>query len=336
MIKTPLSTMMGDGSNMNGQSKDELEFADFAAFPASGEASKLYIALDENRIYRWTGSTYVEITASVASTVDISLGGTGATTAEQARTNLGLGTAATVNISTSNLPNWGQALKKGDFGLGSQTGGWADRPSMDSPQLSLEENKNLPTGFYTKNGSYTLHIKLPPLGLFARLIIPSGANNDVPQPTIVVQTSGAFLTYTLWSSSNTTVDSNGFIKKASPIVQLFADKIELNDEAQQQNIEFEKLGVGDYLINGSSGFAQDGWYIETPKDANGNVLFSVVYENLENGDISVKTYKKKFDLETASIVADLTQPFDITAGRWIDLRLQELPQPEIEVTDATE
>lgn len=140
----------------------------------------------------------------------------------------------------------------------------------------------------------------------------------------------------IYSQSNTTVDSNGFIKAASPIVQLFADKIELNDEAQQQNIEFEKLGVGDYLVKGSTGFSQDGWYIETPKDANGNVLFSVIYTTLENGDISVKTYKKKFDIETASIVADLSQPVDITANRWIDLRLQELPQPEIEVTDGPE
>ena len=146
---------------------------------------------------------------------------------------------------------------------------------------------------------------------------------------------GAWVEYR--TTGNTTVDSNGFIKNASPIVNLFADRIELNDEAkQQQDIEFEKLGIGDYLVKGSTGFSQDGWYIETPKDANGNVLFSVIYTTLENGDISVKTYKKKFDLETASIVADLSQPVDITANRWIDLRLQELPKPEIEVTDDPE
>ena len=135
----------------------------------------------------------------------------------------------------------------------------------------------------------------------------------------------------IWNQHNTTVDSNGFIKAASPIVKLFADKIELNDEAQQQEITFEKLGVGDYLVKGASGFAQEGWYIETPKDANGNVLFSVIYTTLENGDISVKTYKKKFDFETVSIVADLDNPVDIPEARWIDLRLQE-----IEVTDDPE
>lgn len=136
----------------------------------------------------------------------------------------------------------------------------------------------------------------------------------------------------LLDSGNTTQDSNGFIKAASPIVQLFADKIELNDEAQQQSIEFEKLGVGDYLIKGSSGFAQEGWYIETPKDANGNPLVAVVYEQLENGDISVKTYDYMLN-KKGRIVADTETPLDIPESRWIDIRLQELPQPEIEVTD---
>lgn len=141
--------------------------------------------------------------------------------------------------------------------------------------------------------------------------------------------------FTTWfkflTSGNTTVDSNGFIKAASPIVKLFADKIELNDEAAEQNIIFEKLGVGDYLIKNSNGFSNDGWYIETPKDANGNVLVAVVYEQLSNNDISVKTYAKKFDEETGDVVPNLSKPRDIPESRWITLRLQELPKPEQEI-----
>jgi len=133
--------------------------------------------------------------------------------------------------------------------------------------------------------------------------------------------------YEAWSTKNTTKDSNGFLKGASPIVQLFADHIELNDEAKLQPITFEKLGVGDYLIKGSTGFAQEGWYVEMPKDANGNVLVAVVYEQLENNDISVKTYAKMFDEETGDIVANTAKPRDIPSTRWIDLRLQALPQP---------
>lgn len=146
----------------------------------------------------------------------------------------------------------------------------------------------------------------------------------------VGSTSEPYL-YVIKTNRNTWTDSNGFIKAASPVLSLFSNKVEFNEEAQLQDISFEKIGIGDYLIKGSSGFAQEGWYIETPKDANGNILFSVIYTTLENGDISVKTYKKKFDFETASIVADLDNPIDITENRWIGLRLQELPRPEIQI-----
>lgn len=251
------------------------------------------------------------------------------TSAATARTNLGLGTAATATLTTSQLDkSVGRVLRVGDFGIGAGTTGWGYFPSMPSPQLSLDSNKELPTGFYTKEGSYTLHMKLPSLGQFARLIIPSGYSDDVPQPTILVQTAlfGLF-TYTLLNSRNTTVDSNGFIKNASPIVQLFADKIELNDEAQQQNITFEKLGIGDYLLKNSTGLSNDGWYVEQPKDANGNVYHAVVYEQLENGDISVKTFEQKLD--GTRIVADLEKPVDIKENRFISIRLNELPQDTI-------
>ena len=138
------------------------------------------------------------------------------------------------------------------------------------------------------------------------------------------------------TTGNTTVDSNGLIKAASPIVRLFVDKIEPNDEATQQPISFEKLGVGDYLVKGSLGFAQEGWYIEMPKDANGNVLVAVIYEQLANNDISVKTYAKKFDEETGDVVANTAKPRDIPSTRWIDLRLQELPQEDIQPLDTDE
>ena len=129
-----------------------------------------------------------------------------------------------------------------------------------------------------------------------------------------------------WTTKNATKDSNGFLKGSSPIVQLYTDKIELNDEAKLQKITFEKLGVGDYLVKGSLGFAQEGWYIEMPKDANGNVLVAVVYEQLDNNDISVKTYDYMLN-KKGRIVPDLETPLDIPSTRWIDLRLQALPQP---------
>ncbi|ENX33524.1 hypothetical protein F889_02185 [Acinetobacter colistiniresistens] len=162
------------------------------------------------------------------------------------------------------------------------------------------------------------------------ILLISGGNILLRSPAI----GGAswYRTITFLSDDNTTVDSNGFVKRASPIAKLYNDKIELNEEAAEQEITFEKVAIGHYLVKGSTGFAQQGWYIETPKDANGNILFAVLYEHLENGDIKVKTYKKKFDIEQAAIVADLDKPIDITQNRWIDIRLQELPQKEISIT----
>lgn len=47
---------------------DVLEFANLAAFPAVGETGKIYVALDTNLIYRWSGSAYIVISASPGST----------------------------------------------------------------------------------------------------------------------------------------------------------------------------------------------------------------------------------------------------------------------------
>lgn len=45
---------------------DVIEAANFAALPATGEAGKIYVTLDDNKTYRWGGSAYVEISASLA------------------------------------------------------------------------------------------------------------------------------------------------------------------------------------------------------------------------------------------------------------------------------
>lgn len=47
---------------------DVIERANLAAMPATGETGKIYVALDNNKTYRWSGSTYVEISPSPGST----------------------------------------------------------------------------------------------------------------------------------------------------------------------------------------------------------------------------------------------------------------------------
>lgn len=46
---------------------DVLEVANYAALPGTGETGKIYVALDTNKTWRWSGSVYVEISASPGS-----------------------------------------------------------------------------------------------------------------------------------------------------------------------------------------------------------------------------------------------------------------------------
>ncbi|MDH1005667.1 hypothetical protein [Acinetobacter junii] len=231
----------------------------------------------------------------------------------------------------------GNVMEVGAFGLGSEIPVLSGTTSIQDliAKLGAQSKFTYSAGSFPDSpfGAYSLGLNLQSGGdqVFVAFDVTGKKSGYIAKTS-----TGVYAATKFYTDQNTTVDSNGFIKAASPIIKLFSNKIELNDEAQQQEIVFEKLGTGNYLIKGSTGFAQEGWYVETPKDANGNVLFSVIYITLENGDILVKTYKKKFDLETASIGADLNQPIDITENRWIDIRLQEIPKPVPEMPVVTE
>jgi len=55
---------------------DVVEAANYAALPGTGETGKIYVALDNGKIYRWSGSAYVEISASPGSTDSVTEGST--------------------------------------------------------------------------------------------------------------------------------------------------------------------------------------------------------------------------------------------------------------------
>lgn len=55
---------------------DVIEHANLAAFPATGSTGKIYVALDTEKVYRWSGSTYIEISPSPGSTDSVTEGST--------------------------------------------------------------------------------------------------------------------------------------------------------------------------------------------------------------------------------------------------------------------
>ncbi|NOW97215.1 hypothetical protein [Mucilaginibacter sp. SG564] len=55
---------------------DVLEFTSYAALPLTGETGKIYVTLDTNFEYRWSGSTYIQLVASPGSTDNVPEGAT--------------------------------------------------------------------------------------------------------------------------------------------------------------------------------------------------------------------------------------------------------------------
>ncbi|MFW2042304.1 hypothetical protein ACG94V_12960 [Acinetobacter sp. ULE_I001] len=237
----------------------------------------------------------------------------------------------------------GNVMEVGAFGVGL---------TQDTRYVPPSEDiSNLPNGMYCiENGGHSgiLIRQSTSSGrnLMGILGFPSDPNTSAPFYYKINLANGKTLQsqqaykYIFHTTQNTITDSNGFIKAASPVIQLFADKIAANEEASEQNPIFEKVGIGHYLIKNTLGFAKEGWWIEVPTDANGNRICAVEYQTLENGDLEIKTFKKKLNDE-GDIVANLEVAIDIPNNandepRWIDIRLHSVIKPIVHKVPRTE
>jgi hypothetical protein len=89
---------------------------------------------------------------------------------------------------------------------------------------------------------------------------------------------------------NTTVDSNGFIKVASPVVKIYGDgRYETNDESE--GVTVVRLDVGQYLIEGCEALNSDAAWggidggFEIPTDRNKQPLIWLDYEVNADGSV---------------------------------------------------
>lgn len=81
---------------------DVLEYSSISAFPATGESGKIYVATDTNKTYRWSGSAYVEISASLA------LGETSSTAyrGDRGKTAYDHSQNSSVHVTTAQKTEW--------------------------------------------------------------------------------------------------------------------------------------------------------------------------------------------------------------------------------------
>jgi len=84
---------------------DVLEYANLASFPVTGETGKIYVALNNNKTYRWSGSAYIEVSPSEVNSVNGYTGVVVLTKSDVGLSNVDNTSDATKNAATATLTN---------------------------------------------------------------------------------------------------------------------------------------------------------------------------------------------------------------------------------------
>lgn len=257
--------------------------------------------------------------------VPVSLGGTGSKTASAARTNLGLGSSATRDAYSTS----GSMLAVGDFGVGS------DGMNM------IHQDARVGAGFYRSLlslggiGDNVSLIEVPyDANTMYQLIIPTILATN---PKLYLRTLCSTATYNgqiveFYSTGNTTKASDGTLKVASPVVKIFSDgSFHLNDESAGCTVT--RINTGAYLIEGCMGINADAAWggidggFDIPTDRNKQPLIWLDYEVNADGSILVRTYHRTYP--TAPVFArnerdgiEEGEPVDIPADQFVSVRVE--------------
>ena len=271
--------------------------------------------------------------------VPVKSGGTGATTESEARDMLGLGNAATKNVHTS---SYGDTA-----GVGVALQVNADFRSV----VGYDFIGNFPRGV---TGGIQTASKYGAAGDYIGLLSVRGwqdtsgsaacwqmaVNHSLQALRIpIYNTDGNWYlqTFKIWNQRNTTVDANGFIKQASPVVQIRADGFSVNDESEGVTVTRQSEGV--YLIDGCMGLNADAAWggpdggFEIPLDRNKQPLIWLDYKVCADGSVVVKTYHRTYPDAPEFARNERAgykngDPVDIPAGLFISVRV-EMPENSV-------
>ncbi|HHJ1219832.1 hypothetical protein GWI67_16680 [Proteus sp. G2672] len=238
--------------------------------------------------------------------------------------------------STNEWASWIKLLSTGDYGLGqttlNTTGRLSDLLSTPTGFWSYINPSNMPNGVVTYGSCISTKYASDN---FQNILLPNYGSDYIAIQRI---TNGEVSTVQLLSSNKFTVDSNGFYKRASPIIDINPDgTFTTNDESEGATVT--RVAQGEYLIEGVLGFNSDaGWGgvdggIEIPLDVNKQSLIWVNSKINKDGSILVKTYHRTHPNAPEFARNDIDgysdgDPIDIPDGRFISVRVQ-MPEQSI-------
>lgn len=170
---------------------DVLEFTNRIAFPNPGETGKIYVALDSNRQYRWSGSNYVELVASPGTTDNVPEGTTNrywtaARTLGQVLTGLVTSTAGAIASTDTILVAMGK-LQNAITTISSNISNFAAK-GVNSDITSLTA---IAANFVAATTGIVLgSAAVPWAQLFLGKLTMSGAINNAGQVTLAIPANG--------------------------------------------------------------------------------------------------------------------------------------------------
>lgn len=281
---------------------------------------------------QFSGPSWPYMVSTVATKTDgavpVNQGGTGAKTPADARSKLGLGSAATLDSGAG----LNQVLTSTNDGTKSFGLGATYPPVSTNGQVATDS-----TGFYRQNNTTGSNF----FGHWG-----AGVGIMYSSPTkfnIFVRQDGQIYFNKVSSGSedwraiakttlNTTVDSNGFLKTASPVVKVFSGgRYETNDESE--GVKVTRLGIGQYLIEGCEALNSDAAWsgidggFDIPTDRNKQPLLWLDYEVNADGSVLVKTYHRTHPKAPAFARNELQgindgDPVDIPGDQFVSVRVE--------------